>query len=76
MRLLAISGSLREASHNTKLLRAAAQSLPPEVQVEVLDPEILRAIPAYDEDLDGPQRPAAVVRLHDAVAGADALPFC
>ena len=51
MRILAISGSLRRDSHNTKLLRAAADLLPPGAELVVLDPEALRAIPHYDEDL-------------------------
>ena len=35
MRVLAISGSLRAASHNTALLRAAAQLAPEGVEVEL-----------------------------------------
>ncbi len=73
MRILAISGSLRRDSHNTKLLRAAADLLPSGAELVVLDPEALRAIPHYDEDLREQGEPAAVTSLRDAVAAADAI---
>lgn len=71
MRILGISGSLRRGSHNTKLLRAAAATLPPEA--EFVEWDGLADLPAYDEDLDVDPAPAAVQRLRDAIAGADAL---
>ncbi|MGN6379899.1 MAG: NADPH-dependent FMN reductase [Gaiellales bacterium] len=73
MRILAISGSLREASHNTALLRAAAELLPPGAEVEVFDG--LGDVPHYNQDIDGEQAPEAVTRLRDAIAGADAVLF-
>jgi chromate reductase len=73
MRILAISGSLRRDSHNTKLLRAAADLLPPGAELVVLDPEALRAIPHYDEDLREQGEPFTVASLREAVAGADAI---
>lgn len=70
MRILAISGSLRRDSHNSALLRAAAQLLPPGVELEQHDG--LREIPPYDDDeLQAP--PAPVQRLRDEVAAADAI---
>jgi chromate reductase, NAD(P)H dehydrogenase (quinone) len=48
MRVLGISGSLRADSHNTELLRAAANLLPPGIQLEVFGG--LAAIPPYSED--------------------------
>ena len=77
MRLLAISGSLRGESHNTKLLRAAATTLPPGSSFDLLDPEVLRAIPAYDEDHEksGLPTPFAVAQLKAAIAGADGVLF-
>lgn len=71
MRVLAISGSLRENSHNTTLLRAAAKLLPLGVEVELYGG--LRDIPAYDEDLEALGAPPAVERLRNAIAGADAV---
>ena len=49
-RILGISGSLRRDSYNTELLRAAAQELPPGVELELF--EGLKAVPAYDADED------------------------
>ena len=50
MRILAISGSLRAASHNTALLRAAAEVAPAGVEVVLYDG--LDRLPHYNEDHD------------------------
>jgi chromate reductase len=71
MRVLAISGSLRRDSHNTRLLRVAAEMLPPGVELVTFDE--LAGVPPYNEDLDGDQAPEGVERLRAAIAGADAL---
>jgi chromate reductase len=71
MRILAISGSLRAASFNTALLRAAADLAPEGVSVELY--EGLDRLPAYNEDVDIDPAPAAVVQLRDRIAAADAL---
>ena len=71
MRILGISGSLRRDSHNTKLLRAAGELLPPGVELEVWDG--LKAVPPFDEDDEVGPAPAAVASLKDAVAAADAI---
>jgi chromate reductase len=71
MRVLGISGSLRRDSHNSNLLRAAVELLPPEVEFEVF--EGLKAIPPYDADDDVQPAPAAVQAFRDALAGADAV---
>jgi chromate reductase len=71
MRVLAISGSLRRESHNTKLLRAAGELLPPSAELEFL--EGLADVPPYNEDDDVDPAPAAVQRLREAIAGADAV---
>ncbi|CAM5340861.1 hypothetical protein SNARM312S_01377 [Streptomyces narbonensis] len=56
--VLAISGSIRTDSHNTRLLRAA-QKFNTGQDIEIYDG--LRDIPPYDQDLDTPElRPAAV----------------
>ena len=73
MKLLGISGSLRSDSYNTKLLRAAAEFLPAEVEFELWDG--LKAVPPYDEDDDIESAPAAVAALRAAFAGADAVLF-
>jgi chromate reductase len=71
MKVLAISGSLRSGSYNRKLLLAAGELLPDDVELELW--EGLKAMPPYDEDDDVEQAPAAVAELRDAIAGADAL---
>jgi chromate reductase len=72
-RILGISGSLRRDSHNTSLLRAAAEAAGPDVQLEVYDG--LKEIPPYDEDDDMHPRPESVARLNEAIASADAVLF-
>ena len=71
IRILGISGSLRRGSHNTSLLRAAARSLPPGVELELYDG--LADLPHYNEDLDHEPVPAAVARWRGAIAAADGL---
>jgi chromate reductase, NAD(P)H dehydrogenase (quinone) len=72
MRILGISGSLRKDSHNTALLRAAAELLPPGVEFELFDG--LRDVPPYDADEDVPELHApGVLALKDAIREADAI---
>lgn len=71
VRILGISGSLRGGSHNTSLLRAAADQLPPGVELELY--EGLRQLPPYDPDLDRDQADPAVARLREAIARADGV---
>jgi chromate reductase, NAD(P)H dehydrogenase (quinone) len=72
-RILGISGSLRRDSHNTGLLRAAAEAAGPDVELELY--EGLKEVPPYDEDDDVHPRPASVARLNQAIATADAVLF-
>jgi chromate reductase len=72
-RILGISGSLRRDSHNTKLLRAAAEAAGPDVELELFAG--LKAVPPYDEDDDVQPRPESVARLTSAIAEADAVLF-
>ena len=71
MRILAVSGSLRRSSYNTRVLRAAADLVPAGVELELY--EELELVPPYNEDRDTETPPAAAVRLREAIAGADAL---
>ena len=73
MKVLAISGSLRRDSHNTKLLRAAGELLPAQVELDVWHG--LKAVPPYDEDDDVQPAPAPVAELRAAITGADAVLF-
>jgi chromate reductase, NAD(P)H dehydrogenase (quinone) len=71
LRILGISGSLRRGSHNTNLLRAAAELLPPGVELDVYDG--LGDLPAYDADRDTEPAHPAVERLREAIADADGV---
>jgi chromate reductase, NAD(P)H dehydrogenase (quinone) len=72
VRILAISGSLRQGSHNTDLLRGAAAAAPDGVDVELYHG--LEAIPPYDADDDVPgDQPDPVRRFKAALADADAV---
>src|SRR4029079_13601813 len=71
MRVLAISGSLRRGSHNTRLLRVAAQLAPSPVELELF--EGLKEVPPYDEDDDVAPVAEPVRRLRQAIAEPDAL---
>jgi chromate reductase len=71
MKLLAISGSLRRDSHNTKLLRAAEELVPAVMEFQVWDR--LKDIPPYDEEDDVQPAPAAVAAFRAAIAEADAI---
>jgi len=72
MRILAVSGSLREGSFNTSLLRAAAEAAPEGVELELW--EGLAELPLYDEDLDE-DVPESVRRMRADWAAADAILF-
>jgi chromate reductase len=72
VRVLGVSGSLRRDSHNTKLLRAAAELLPP--GAELVEFDGLKAIPPFDEDDEHDPGPA-VDAWNEAVRHADAVLF-
>ena len=72
MRVLGVAGSLRRASYNRQLLRAAAQLLPP--GAELVEFDALKAIPPFDEDDEGRPAPAVTV-WRTAIDDADAILF-
>ena len=69
-KILGISGSLRERSYNTALLRAAAELAPPDVEIEIFD---LSTIPLFNDDVEAVGDPEPVAQLRAAVAEADGL---
>lgn len=72
MRLLVISGSLREGSYNTALARASTRLAPDGVEVEVF--EGLGELPPFDADREADGDPA-VVHLSESIGEADAVLF-
>ncbi len=73
MRILAISGSLREASNNTALLRALREEAPAGVEIELWHG--LKEIPPYDSDDDLVPGPYAVEAFRSLVREVDAVFF-
>jgi len=72
MKLLVVVGSLRAAAFSRKLGAAVAALAPDDAVVDTTDGA---ALPLYDQDLDGDQKPAAVVTLLDQVTAAEGLVF-
>ncbi len=72
IKVLGISGSLRQDSYNTAALRAARDSAPSNMDIEFAD---LSQIPLYDQDLRDQKVPAAVIKLTEQIRAADALLF-
>jgi chromate reductase len=70
VKILGIAGSLRKASYNRALLRAARELLPAAVELEELD---LRGLPFYDGDLEAAGDPEPVAALKHAIRDADAV---
>ncbi|MCA6216221.1 NAD(P)H-dependent oxidoreductase [Ideonella sp. B7] len=68
LRFLGIAGSLRRASTNRGLLRAAQAALPAGTTMEIAD---LNDIPFYNADIT--EKPASVQRVFAQLAQADAL---
>ena len=73
MRVLAISGSLRDASNSTALLRALREEAPEGVEVILWDG--LKSIPPYDQDDDIVPAPAGAAAFRELVREVDAVFF-
>ena len=72
LRVLAISGSLRKASFNSGLLRAAREIAPDGMEIRILD---IKDLPFYNGDVEAQGDPAPVIALKSAVRDADAVLF-
>jgi chromate reductase len=68
--ILGISGSLRKASYNSAVLRAAQQLTPGSTMIALAD---ISAIPMYNEDVREAGLPPSVVSLVEQIATADAV---
>ncbi len=69
MKFVAISGSLRKDSFNTKLLHAMRKLAPDGVEIEIAS---LADLPLFDQDTEA-SYPAPAQALKDAVNAADAV---
>jgi chromate reductase len=69
-KILGIAGSLRRASFNSALLRAAVELAPAGTTIEIAS---IRGIPLYDADVEEQGIPAPVVDLKEKIVAADGL---
>jgi len=73
MRVLAVSGSLRPESHNSRLLRAAQELAPAGVEWDTFD--ALHTIPLFHGEREDMDAPEAVVHWRDRIDAADVVLF-
>jgi chromate reductase, NAD(P)H dehydrogenase (quinone) len=71
LKILGISGSLREGSYNTAALRAAVELCPDEAEIEIFD---IAPIPPFNQDREA-DPPAVVSEFKDKIKVADAIIF-
>jgi NAD(P)H-dependent FMN reductase len=69
-KILGISGSLRRASYNSALLRAASRLMPEDATLDIAS---IRGIPLYDGDVEAQGIPASVSQLKEAIIAADGV---
>lgn len=72
LRVLGLAGSLRQASYNRSLLRAAQGLAPAGLVIEAFD---LISVPLYNGDVEAAGDPAGVAALKAAIAAADGVLF-
>jgi chromate reductase len=70
LHILGIPGSLRRSSYSGAVLRGLQEIAGDRAQMEIL---LLDAVPLYNADLDGEDKPAAVVALKNAIRDCDGL---
>jgi NAD(P)H-dependent FMN reductase len=74
VRILALGGSLRQASFNRALLHEAAGLAPADIHLDLTVVDIVGALPLFDQDiLDRGDPPSEAVRLKGALRAADGL---
>lgn len=70
LHLLGFAGSLRKASYNRGLLRAAQALAPDDITIEIFD---LLGVPLFNEDVEAEGDPSSVAALKSAVHDADGV---
>ena len=68
--VVAFAGSLRRASYNRALLRAAQEMAPPQMTLSILE---IDGIPLFNEDVEQQGDPEPVARFKQAIREADGL---
>lgn len=68
--VLGFAGSLRRASYNRALLRAAQEEMPAGMKLDIFE---IGEIPLYNEDVEAEGDPEAVSRFKQAIREADGL---
>jgi chromate reductase len=71
MKILAISGSLRAASHNTAVLDAVRRLAPPDIGVELF--EGIGKLPFFNSDLEAERLPDEVATFRKTIGDADGV---
>ena len=72
LRVLGISGSLRKASFNSGLLRAAREIAPERMEISIFD---IKDLTFYDGDVEAQGDPSSVIALKTAIRDTDAVLF-
>lgn len=70
LKILAFAGSLRRASYNRALLRAAVEETPAGMRIDLFD---IGEIPLFNEDVEAQGDPEPVARFKQAIRDADGL---
>ena len=70
LRILSFAGSLRRASYNRSLLRAAQELAPEDMRIHIFD---LIDIPLYNGDVEAEGDPPGVAKLKQAIRDADGI---
>lgn len=71
MKVIAFSGSLRQRSYTTKLVKAFEAQAPANVEFTIVD---ISSLPLINEDLETTM-PQSILALHEVIRGADAVIF-
>lgn len=72
LHIVGISGSLREGSYNTMLLKSARTLIPEGSTMEIVD---IGSLPLYNSDLEVSEPPTTVSEFREALSRADAFVF-
>lgn len=74
IKILAISGSLRTSSSNTKILRVLANLAPEDISIEIY--EEIGTLPHFNPEIDDGRELISVQNWRNQISQADAIIFC